>query len=133
MKNCNLLLTANQVNTSQLIRSKPTNDKKTIFWMFFCPNQLGRPYRTRSYILSQNTLATRPPQTSELFTELASLVRLRLGLLVIFSGELVSPFFQHCFTFFIHILTLIRLDFLRVVFSGGDQFAPPFIFPKELI
>ena len=60
--------------------------------MFFCPNQLGRPYRTRSHIMSENTPAIRSPQTPQLFGELASLVRLRLGLLGIFTGELVSPY-----------------------------------------
>ena len=68
--------------------------------MSFCPNQLKRPYRTRSYIMSGST---RPPQTSELFGELAPLVRLRLGLLVVFTGEFVSPYFHYCITF-IHIL-----------------------------
>ena len=42
--------------------------------MFFWPNQLMRPYRTRSHILFGNTPATCPPQTSQLFGELASLV-----------------------------------------------------------
>ena len=71
--------------------------------MFFCPNYLGRPYRTRSHIMSGNTPVTRPSQTSQMFGELASLVFLRLGLLGIFTGKLVSLYFKHCITFFIHI------------------------------
>ena len=34
---------------------------------------------------------------------------------------------------FVAPLTLIRLGFLKVVFPGGCQFDPPFIFQEELI
>ena len=71
--------------------------------MFFAQTSLDA--RTvHGLIMSKNTPATRPSQTSQLFGELASLVHLRLCLLRIFTGELVSPYFQHCLTFFIDIL-----------------------------
>ena len=70
--------------------------------MFFCPNQLWHPYRTRSYIMSEDTPSTRPPQTSQLFGELASLVHLRLSLLGIFTGEFVSPYFHYWLHHLLH-------------------------------
>ena len=74
--------------------------------MFFFPNHLGCPYRTRSHITSGKILLPAPFKHSK---RLANL--LRLSLLGIYTGELVSSYFDYCISFFIHILKWVRLNY----------------------
>ena len=68
--------------------------------MFFSSQTNLGAHTVHSLTLCLGTpLPQAPSQTSQLFGELALLIHLRLGLLGIFTSELVSPYFQHCMTF----------------------------------
>ena len=74
--------------------------------MFFFKNQFG------CHTVHGRTLRLRTPLPPTPFKPSNCLANLlRLGLLGIYTGELVSPYFDYCITFFIHILKWVRLNY----------------------
>ena len=66
------------------------------------------------------------------------LIRLRYQIFskyhnLLLFNMLINKFSTVILLWLLETLTLIRLGFLRVVFSGGGQSEPPFIFQEELI